>query len=324
MSILGNESNKNIIDKSVEDGTLSHAFIIAGPAGSGKHTLTDYIAIKMAPEYKNKITQKICPDIIYINSGETRKSIGIESIRAIKSRVYLVPNELDFKMFIIENADTMTHVAQNALLKLLEEPPHDVYLMLLCQNTTGLLPTILSRAPILNMQIFNEEEMTGYLLANEKKAQILKEREREAFSQLIRSAEGNIGTAKKLLSQKNTNEINNSEKIYNFFNFLGKRNKAEFYLLINSLNAKRDEINSFYISLEKALRDLVLYNSSAKINFLFFKNENETENYISFFSNNDLCKINSIITEAHERLDLNVNIKITLIQFAKNIWESLY
>ncbi|MEE0674989.1 MAG: hypothetical protein U0K87_03530 [Ruminococcus sp.] len=91
-------------------------------------------------------------DITYLKTTNKSKTYAIEQIREVISDVYIRPNEADCKIYIFEHADEcMTTVAQNAFLKVLEEPPQDVSFILLCQNSRRLLPTILSRCTLLRL-----------------------------------------------------------------------------------------------------------------------------------------------------------------------------
>ncbi len=84
------------------------------------------------------------PDITTITAQ--KKSITIEQVRGLKSQIYQKPLLQKFKIIIVEGADTLTKEAQNALLKIYEEPPSHAIIILTAQNLKNLLPTIRSRA----------------------------------------------------------------------------------------------------------------------------------------------------------------------------------
>ena len=131
-AIYKNEQTIEYFKRAIASGNLLHAHIIEGVEGSGKHTLVNAIAKALSPEFAEKIENNNEPDIITVGLEGDKKTIGVDSIRALKQRSSLTPNELDYLMFIIEDADTMTNSAQNSFLKLLEEPPSNVYMFLLC------------------------------------------------------------------------------------------------------------------------------------------------------------------------------------------------
>jgi DNA polymerase III gamma/tau subunit len=113
----------------------------------------------------------------------------------MKSDVYVMPNESDYKIYIVESADKMTVEAQNAFLKIFEEPPAGVFFFLLCDNASVLLSTVRSRAPVLRMETFDSGTLSDYLIDHNEKAKKLFERDRDAFALLIRSSAGAIGEA---------------------------------------------------------------------------------------------------------------------------------
>lgn len=77
------------------------------------------------------------------------KAIGIEEIRNIQKRIYLKPTRSKIKAVVIKNAETLTVEAQNAFLKMLEEPPESAVIILTTYNQDLLLPTIVSRCKII-------------------------------------------------------------------------------------------------------------------------------------------------------------------------------
>ena len=102
-----------------------------------------------------KTIKKIHPDVITVglpldDKGKPKKEIVVEQIRTLISDAYIMPNEAARKVYIIENADLMNINAQNAALKLLEEPPAGAVLLLCAVNVPALLPTVRSRCTLIN------------------------------------------------------------------------------------------------------------------------------------------------------------------------------
>lgn len=90
-------------------------------------------------------------DILIYSVEDKPKAFKVDIVREIRSKAYIVPNEADRKVFILENSHTMGVEGQNAILKILEEPPSYVNFIMLCSTKSGFLPTVLSRATIYNL-----------------------------------------------------------------------------------------------------------------------------------------------------------------------------
>ncbi len=82
----------------------------------------------------------------------TTQSIGIEEVKNMQKKIFFKPMKSDFKAVIIEDAHLLTTEAQNALLKVLEEPPSNTILILGADTKEALLPTILSRCQIIELE----------------------------------------------------------------------------------------------------------------------------------------------------------------------------
>ena len=150
---------------------LSHACIIASVSAHRREEAAISLAAAMVCSGEGKKPCKVCkncrkaeagihPDIIIVDkaSGEKKGKSGeiyVDQVRAVVSDAYILPNEADKKVYIIKDADKMNKGAQNAVLKLLEEPPSHVALVLCASNAGGLLDTIRSRCVEL---IINAEE----------------------------------------------------------------------------------------------------------------------------------------------------------------------
>lgn len=98
-----------------------------------------------ACENCRKIMGKLSQDVIDVLPEDGRQGVNVDAIREVRADAYITPGELDIKVYIIHDADKMNAAAQNALLKVLEEPPSAVHFILLCSNTAALLPTVRSR-----------------------------------------------------------------------------------------------------------------------------------------------------------------------------------
>lgn len=135
---------------------LSHAYILSGPPGSGRHDTASQIAAAMVCSSAGKrpcgrcqnckkVAEGIHPDVITITREADRREIYVAQIRAMLADAAVLPNEAEKKVYIIDQADALNAAAQNAMLKGLEEPPPYVAFLLIAENPGLLLETVRSR-----------------------------------------------------------------------------------------------------------------------------------------------------------------------------------
>ena len=132
--------------------------------------MTSFLIIHKNPairqEYAASLAKKEHIDPFDITTIELETSLGIEDVRTIQKKIFLKPFRGDTKATIIYNAHTASIEAQNALLKLLEEPPAHTILILTAQNKQSFLPTILSRCTIIEL------DTTDVTITDEQKNQL--------------------------------------------------------------------------------------------------------------------------------------------------------
>ncbi len=153
----GNEAVKKQLSSLVDSGRFPHALLLEGEVGSGRRTM----AMRLARAAVCTGSRRPCgqcaacqktthPDIAVI--GGEGSSLPVDTIRELRQDAYTMPNESAYRVFILPDAQAMTPQAQNALLKILEEPPAHVLFFLTCENRTQLLQTIRSRCVAVTMQ----------------------------------------------------------------------------------------------------------------------------------------------------------------------------
>ena len=140
---------------------LSHAYIVSSASEKQRTEIAKNLAAKMmcsAGADKpcgicrdcRKIKNNVHPDLITVSrpaddNGIKKREITVDQIRDMSADAYVLPNEAAAKVYIIEDADTMNTSAQNAALKLFEEPPKNVAFILCAENMEKLLITVRSR-----------------------------------------------------------------------------------------------------------------------------------------------------------------------------------
>ena len=156
-ALAGNAHVKAVLSQQEGGRGLSHAYILSGPAGSGRHTLARLLCGAMLCAASGgerpcgrcapcrKVFSGVHPDVAVISGPGEGKPITVDQVRALRSDAYIRPNEGERKIYLLEQADRMNQSAQNAMLKLLEEGPAYAVFLLLAENGGGLLQTVRSR-----------------------------------------------------------------------------------------------------------------------------------------------------------------------------------
>ncbi len=134
---------------------LSHAFLLLGADGKAREKAAQFAAAALLCEgaekpcgrcvHCRKLRKGIHPDLIRLERLKEKREITVEQIRALRQDASVLPNEAGRKVFLIPEADAMNIPAQNALLKVLEEPPAYAAFLLMGANPGSFLQTVRSR-----------------------------------------------------------------------------------------------------------------------------------------------------------------------------------
>ena len=325
--IVGNDALRARLARDILDHTLPHALILEGPRGTGKHTIATMCAASLAcTEHRNehlpipcltcldckKILEKKSPDVIVIGT-EGKATIGVETIRFLKEDVHTVPNDLDYKIYIIEDADRMTSQAQNALLLTLEEPPSYVHFFLLCENAGLLLETIRSRAPTLRTEPLSEEEIDRYLVSHDKRAAQMKLAAPRDFSVLLKTAGAGIGQALEYLEPSAFSPILEKRALISETVTCAIYHRDPLPLL-SRYSSKRDVLREQLMCLLDALRDLLLLKKSETVPLAFFVDRNEAIDLCDRVSLPFLYRFFEAVQKALDDNARNANVRLLLMR----------
>lgn len=336
--LYGNERIKLELLSEIKSGIMPHAYIIEGPDGSGKNTLARLITCALACEGDNppcgecavclKISQGICADVFYTDVEKDRKFITVVQIRELRRNAFIKPNDCDVKVFIIKSAHSLNTQTQNMLLKLLEEPPSEVYFLLLCENSSNLLPTVKSRAPILKMQIFNEGQLDSYLCENDKKAVEKKKNSPDVYKYILKSAFGTIGRAKELLGRAGEKESARYAEISELISIICGKNKcgrAELLMFAQTIGATRDEVCEFLSGFSEALRDLIVSKKGTEDSpLIFFTEYEKAKKYAYSLPAGSILEMAKHAEYIRELLnEANVNLTLSKNMFAEGVFDAL-
>ena len=238
-SLLGNEQLKENLRTSVGRGRISHFYLISGPAGSGKHTLARLLsaAILCQSTHKPCLSCPACrkvmgsthPDCITVEDPE-HKNVAVKIVREARADMYVMPNEGSRKIYIFPQE--LGVEGQNALLKILEEPPEYGVFILLSDNPEKLLPTVRSRCTELRLTFLPEPVLRQAL---EKK---FPQADRESLAAAMLRSGGYLGQAQSLLQDG----ASFSEQTEGFVrSFIGRDTMALLQVLVPMEKWKREQ-----------------------------------------------------------------------------------
>ncbi len=323
--IHGNENTKRYLEKRISDGNFSHAVIISGKAGFGKKTLTNDIICAMACENENapcrvcdiceKISNGECVDIYTIRKPENKTTIPIDSIRDIYASIPYKPNDLSFKVYVIEDGDKIPPRTQNALLKLLEEPPVGVYFFILCEDEKKLLPTIRSRCETYTLEPFSLSELK----------ELLKEVGVRSPEEVAYLAEGSYGMALKIAS--GDGDILQRRKVADkMTELLLDKTGNEFEFISYQLDNIKSSSEYFEICklLLSAIRDIITVKEDVSCLPSYFTDIEKAEEYAQMYSSFTLVSMCDILFEILQNETVNTRFSLMLTEYSSKLWKTKY
>ena len=325
--VVGQEVVKKVIKNSILNDKISHAYIFSGPRGTGKTSIAKIFS--KAVNCLNPIEGDICGDCevckhsfddeIDIIEIDAASNNGVDEIREIRNNVKLLPSNLKYKVYIIDEVHMLSTSAFNALLKTLEEPPKHVIFILATTEFNKIPATVVSRC-----QKFDFKKITNKDIINRLKLILEKEEKKlndDVIEVIAEISDGGLRDSINLLDQiisMNKEEVSVSD----VYNLIGEINEDEiFELLENVVQGDIKEIIKkldYYYSqsknfiticnrLEVIIKNILIYNTSDG----YFKDSYTKK--LRNFSRIDLNKfieLSKIIFELSNELRKTTNQKI--------------
>lgn len=288
------------------NGNLSHAQLISGEDGIGKSILAEILGKLILNGDLNR------EHVDIINYKPSKASFGVDDVREIIDEVNKKPFEGDKKVIIIHQGNKLTIQAQNALLKTIEEPPTEVYIIILCESLELILDTIKSRCEIYKLTPLTKDELYKYIAI---KGYDYSEEEK---SSAIAFSEGIPGRIDRYFSDTELQELR--DKIVDLLLQL-TNNEIEAILekeeqLVSYKQNKEEVINVLSSFIRDILVNKEVYNENLIINRDKIKEIERLTNEMSF---KKLNKMLLGLQEARKNIKNNVSwamtVRIMLMDF---------
>jgi len=323
--LLGNASTSARIGAAIAAGTVPHAFLIGGPSGSGKSLLAEEIAMALNCENfaseKHSLPCGVCnrckriadgnfTDVKILGKKKDKATLGVGEIKDFREDMFLCATESDKKVYIIDDAETMTVEAQNALLKVLEEPPSGVMIILLAKECDRILTTIKSRTQYIPMSRFAEEDILKFLLERSEEARTLNREDPEKLKSAVMSADGRLGFALRLVDPRSAeeNRIDRDTTKALVAAAIGRAKYSELHTAVFSLPTKRSELLSALELAISAVRDLIVIKTAPDSRIVFYTSHTEAEEIAKETDVKRLFAVYDALRASYELCQKNANV----------------
>lgn len=204
---IGFDKNKKLFERAIQNSALGHAYLFSGQEMIGKRTFALELALQVLRGSTSKEVEPLSKlDIMVVNTAgsDSGRSIAIEEVRKINNFVSFRPHMGAYKFVVIDDAHLMTVEAQNALLKVLEEPNASSILILVSASPEALLPTIFSRCQEIKFFPHKQEVLNGVLTGAK-----LSKKNREF---LVEFAGGRIGLVQRIIEENAFGQVEDAVK----------------------------------------------------------------------------------------------------------------
>ena len=311
--LIGNEDIKNTLGSAIMKKEFSHAYIIEGPYGSGKHTVARLASAaimcnstSVLPCKKCNLCQKIlsdsCTDVRFFDAFK------VDDVRKIKEAIYESSTECEYQIFILNDVQKMTVQAQNALLLSLEEPPKNVVFFLLCSDSTMLLETIRSRAQILRTKPLSNDEILSYIKRNVETT--LND---ESLKEIVVSSSGSLGYALDLLVPEKAQAIIKSRtQALSFVRSVLNLDTGVGNSIYSMFSWQRDRVKDLLNTSLVVLRDLAIIKRAKSAPLCFFASSEAASEIAKEHSLIRILNLIDAVSTGIDNLGVNASVPGTL------------
>ncbi|MBQ6632078.1 MAG: DNA polymerase III subunit delta' [Romboutsia sp.] len=304
-NIIGQDFAKKYLTNSIKKNKINHAYMFEGIDGIGKKKFSQELS-KILLNAENVDSS---PD--YINIYPDGNSIKIAQIRNLQTDIIIKPHK-NYKIYIINQADSMTIEAQNALLKTLEEPPEYAIIILITSNKEALLDTIKSRCEIIKFLPISILDLNNYLInkgIDKNRAQLL-----STF------ARGSIEKAVELSESADFAIMR--DEIQTYIEIMLDKDIIDILEIPTSMDKYKKDAISILDMLINYFRDIMLIKENVDKSMLinidkltFLQNMSKKITY------SQVSKIIDIIEDIKKKIRSNCNFSISIQVMALNIYE---
>lgn len=302
----------------IKQGKIAHAYLFAGPRGTGKTSVAKLFAKEINCQEENNQDLDNAPNIKAFNDNnhpdvielDAASNNSVDDIREIVDKVYYAPILGKYKVYIIDEVHMLSNSAFNALLKTLEEPPKNVIFILATTDPQKIIPTVLSRVQRYN---FKKVDIKDIVLRIENILKIENiSYEEEAIKLIASLADGGMRDALSILDQVLVYGGNKllTEKVYEAYGILQKEAKVNLIKAIiskkyneiidsaSNYNANGIDLKRLTNDLLKIYKELMIYHSANHDFNLQAINKEDADEILARINKNILLKSIDILMDS--------------------------
>lgn len=333
--VVGQEYIVKILKNTIKNKRIAHAYLFAGPRGTGKTTIAKLFAKAINCEDFNEEACDNCPsclafkennhpDIIELDAASNN---SVDDIREIIEQVPYSPIVGKYKVYIIDEVHMLSSSAFNALLKTLEEPPAHVVFILATTDPQKIIPTVLSRCQRYNFSKISNLNMEKKMVEILNKEHL--QYEDKALDEVAMLAEGGMRDALSILEQilSYNNDGIFLEDVQRIFGLSTKEEKVELLIKIHndltgSINLLRQMYDSgidpkrLCVDLLEIIKESLIYSDDQNETLLNKLSKFDCMNILDVVSVNDLLSDITYLEEALNKARSNQSF-LTYLELAE-------
>ena len=299
MNLFSKSKPYKIVSGDAVNKTLSHAYLLVCQDGKNLRAFLKEIAKLISGN--NQRVQRLIEEERYsdlkIIPSQAGGKIMVSDVKDITEDAYIKPIEQDFKIFIIDGLQNANPASQNKLLKILEEPPENVYFVLGTTNDYAVLPTVLSRVKRLDLFGFSESDIAEYL---KEKFPF-----REDVLEISAISGGSLEKAEELAGEGTLKEL--SDRAMEIAFNLTPKTAVEFSKSLPTLCSA----DKFLPLLRLVFRDMLMLKLNCRDLITLGGNMQMLEKATMRYTERNLVLAQSAISEAERNLKFNANLSMT-------------